>query len=97
MYVEVYRERQREKAIDRDTLAWNIGQYVMVGVGVILSNAFSPQDKAHYPDEPVLVVELDEKRKEQKRLQEMQDSLNSFMQLSNGVYQNTHKDGVNNG
>jgi len=97
LYINLHREQMKDKAIERDTLAWNIGQYVMVGVGVVLSNAFAPQENAKYPDEPVLAVELDEKRKEAKRKAELQAIFNNFSMLSTAVYQNTHKDGVNNG
>jgi len=73
---------QRQRAILSDIAAWNTGRYVMLGVGVVLSQAFSKSSQAKYPSEPVLAYELDEKLAEQKRERELIQQRDSFLAVA---------------
>lgn len=70
---------QKNKMIGEDLLAWNTGRYVMLGVGVVLSQAFSKNGNAKYPAEPMLAIELDEKLAEQKRERELRKQHADFL------------------
>lgn len=96
-YISAYTEQRKTKAIEDDTLAWNIGRYVTQGVGVVLSHAFGSTSTAEYPSEPTLIIELDEKRKKEKLLREMQASMAGFMSISAAIYERQQPNGVNDG
>jgi hypothetical protein len=80
--IETHEILQRNRAINDDMLAWNAGRYVMLGVGVVLSQAFSKNSTAKYPSEPVLAVELDEKLAERKRERELIKQRDDFLALA---------------
>jgi hypothetical protein len=73
---------QRQQAILSDIAAWNTGRYVMLGVGVVLSQAFSKNSQSKYPSEPVLAYELDAKLAEQKRERELTRQRDSFLAVA---------------
>jgi hypothetical protein len=73
---------QRDRAIHDDMLAWNMGRYVMLGTGVVLSQAFSKGSSAKYPNEPVLASELDERLAKQKREREIHKAHADFLALA---------------
>jgi len=70
---------QKNKLISDDLLAWNVGRYVMFGVGVVLSQAFSKNSTTKYPSEPMLATELDEKLAAQKRERELRKQHADFL------------------
>lgn len=80
--IEAEEIKQKNQAIANDLLAWNMGRYVMVGVGVVLSQAFSRSSKATYPTEPLLALELDERLAEQKRERELRKQHEDFLYLA---------------
>jgi hypothetical protein len=80
--IESNEARQKNAAIMNDVLAWNTGRYVMAGVGVVLSQAFSKSSQAKYPSEPLLALELDEKLAEQKRERELIQQRDSFLAVA---------------
>lgn len=85
--IEAERLRQRNKAVSDDFVAWNTGRYVMVGVGVVLSQAFSKGSSASYPSEPILATELDEKLAEQKREREVVNAHTNFLLIAKRLSQ----------
>lgn len=86
--------RQRNDMILSDMQAWNIGRYVMVGVGVVLSQAFSRNSTAKYPSEPVIGPELDERLAAQKRERELVRQRDDFLALARAMMaQNGSPDG----
>ena len=80
--IEAYEIQQKSAAIQSDTLAWNTGRYVMLGMGVILSSAFNRHSQVKYPSEPVLAVEMDERLKEQKRERELEKAHADFLAVA---------------
>lgn len=72
----------RNKAIGDDLMAWNIGRYVMLAVGVVMSQAFSKNSSAKYPAEPLLGPEIDENIAQQKRERELVQQRDSFLALA---------------
>ena len=95
--IDAEQVRQRNGVIRNDFLAWNTGRYVMLAVGVVLSQAFSKSSKAEYPAEPMLAVELDEKLAEQKREREIRAAHASFLALATAMQQrnNIGTDAIN--
>lgn len=77
--IEADEVRQRNRVIAQDMVAWNTGRYVMMGVGVVLSQAFSKSSSAKYPSEPLIGPELDEKLAEQKRERELRAMHAAFL------------------
>lgn len=73
---------QRNRVIANDLLAWNTGRYVMVGVGVVLSQAFSTGSSAKYPSEPLIAAELDERLAENKRERELRQMEANFLAMA---------------
>jgi hypothetical protein len=73
---------QKNEAILSDVAAWNTGRYVMLGVGVVLSQAFSRNSRAKYPSEPMLAYELDEQLAEQKRERELKRQHDDFLAVA---------------
>lgn len=71
-YAELYKRQSKTEFTERDTLAWMIGSYVDAAVGHVISVAFGERGKpkAHYPDQPVYVAEVDETAKAKKRERE---------------------------
>lgn len=69
--IEAFEITERNRVVAADFNAWNAGRYVMLAVGTVLSQAFSKSSQAHYPSEPVVASELDEKLAEQKREREL--------------------------
>lgn len=69
--IEAETIKQRNRIVAEDLMAWNSGRYVMLAVGVVLSQAFSRSSNAKYPTEPIIGPELDEKLAEQRREREM--------------------------
>lgn len=80
--IESYGVQQKAAAIQADAMAWNTGRYVMLGVGVVLSSAFSRNSQVKYPTEPVLAYELDERLKEQKRERELEKAHADFLAIA---------------
>lgn len=80
--IESYEVQQRAAVIQADTTAWNTGRYVMLGVGVVLSSAFSRNSQVKYPTEPVLAYEMDERLKEQKRERELEKAHADFLAVA---------------
>jgi len=79
--------RQRNRVIADDLTAWNTGRYVMMAVGVVLSQAFNGRSNLKYPSEPLIGPELDEALAEQKRERELRKSRDSFLALANAMWQ----------
>ena len=77
--IETEEIKQRNEVIRNDLLAWNTGRYVMVGVGVVLSQAFSKSSTAKYPTEPLIAAELDDRIAEQKRERELRKAEADFL------------------
>jgi hypothetical protein len=73
---------QRNRVIANDLLAWNTGRYVMLGVGVVLSQAFSRSSSAKYPSEPLIAAELDEKLAENRRERELRQMEANFLAMA---------------
>ena len=80
--IETETIRQKNDAINSDLAAWNTGRYVMLGVGVVLSQAFTKNSRAKYPNEPLLAVELDEGLAAQKRERELIKSRDDFLAVA---------------
>jgi hypothetical protein len=80
--IETAELQQKNDAIRSDVLAWNTGRYVMAGVGVVLSQAFSKNSQAEYPTEPLLALELNEQLAEQKRERELMQQHNAFLAVA---------------
>jgi hypothetical protein len=80
--IEANEETQKRDAILSDIAAWNTGRYVMVGVGVVLSQAFSRSSTAKYPSEPMLAYELDARLAEQKRERELIQQRDGFLAVA---------------
>lgn len=80
--IEVAEIQQKNDAIRSDVLAWNTGRYVMLGVGVVLDQAFSKNSTAEYPHEPLLALELNEQLAEQKRERELMQQYNAFLAVA---------------
>ena len=77
--IETEEIRQRNNVVKNDLLAWNTGRYVMIGVGVVLSQAFSKSSSAKYPSEPLIAAEIDEQLAEQKRVRELEKAQADFL------------------
>jgi hypothetical protein len=92
--IEVYEVRQKVEAIQADAMAWNTGRYVMLGVGVVLSQAFSRNSQVKYPTEPVLAYELDERLKEQKRERELELAHANFLAVAASLEARKQNGGV---
>ena len=82
--------RAKNKTIHDDMVAWNTGRYVMMGVGVVLSQAFSRSSTAKYPDEPLIGPHLDEALAEQARERELQRQHNDFLALAGAMWAAQH-------
>jgi len=81
--IESERIRQRNHVISDDLLAWNTGRYTMLGVGVVLAQAFSKRgSSARYPTEPMMAAELDETLAEQKRERELRRQHADFLAVA---------------
>lgn len=80
--IEAERIVQKNQAILDDANAWNVGRYVMLGVGTVMSQAFSKNSQAKYPAEPILVYELDQRLAEQKRERELRRQEANFLALA---------------
>ena len=80
--IEVAGVRQKNEVIASDTLAWNTGRYVMLAVGVVLSQAFSKSSSAKYPTEPMVAYEIDEELKAQKRERDLRKSHADFLAVA---------------
>lgn len=80
--IEVAEINQKQEAILSDISAWNTGRYVMLGVGVVLSQAFSRNSQAKYPSEPMLAYELDEQLAKQKRERELIKMRDDFLAVA---------------
>ena len=80
--IETEKLRQKNIAILSDVAAWNTGRYVMVAVGVVLSQAFDRNSQATYPSEPLLATELDDQLKEQKRERDLRKQRDGFLALA---------------
>jgi len=80
--IEAAELRQKNDAILADILAWNTGRYVMLGTGVVFSQAFSKNSSAKYPREPMLGPELDDELAEQKRERNLIQQRNSFLAVA---------------
>lgn len=67
--------------IERDTIAWLTGQYVLSALGVTLGNAFAKRGhpKLTYPEMPFYVQEHDEMAKAKKRERDLMRSYNNFI------------------
>ncbi|MBW2595135.1 MAG: hypothetical protein JRC93_04035 [Deltaproteobacteria bacterium] len=87
--IEVDEIQQRNGIVRNDFLAWNTGRYVMAGVGVVLSQAFSKTSKAKYPAEPLIAAELDEQLAEQKRERELVKAQNDFLAVAAALSRTT--------
>lgn len=85
---------QKNEAILADVAAWNIGRYVMLGTGVILSQAFNRRSTVKYPQEPMLAYELDESLKEQKRERELHKAHADFLALAQAMTVQKQNSGV---
>jgi hypothetical protein len=83
--IEAYQEKQRDRMMHDDFVAWNAGRYVMMAVGVVLSQAFSKNSSAKYPSEPLIATELDEKLAEQKRERQLKQQHDSFLALAQAM------------
>ena len=84
--IETEEIRQRNGVIRNDLLAWNTGRYVMVGVGVVLSQAFSgKKSTARYPSEPLIAAELDDALAEQKRERELVKAQADFLAVAKAL------------
>lgn len=83
--IETETVRQKNQAIRDDTLAWNTGRYVMIAVGVVLSQVFSKNSQAAYPGEPMLAIQLDKELAERKREQELRQMEASFVALARAM------------
>jgi hypothetical protein len=73
---------QRNRVVSSDLLAWNTGRYVMLAVGVVLSQAFSRSSSAKYPVEPIIAAELDEKLAENRRERELRQMEANFLAMA---------------
>lgn len=78
---EGYEERQKET----DFVAWLHGRYVYMAFATVMSNAFSKNSKAEYPNEPMLLskskAELSEDEKQIQRelfMAELQVMMQNF-------------------
>jgi outer membrane scaffolding protein for murein synthesis (MipA/OmpV family) len=80
--IETAELTQKNDAILSDVAAWSTGRYVMLGVGVVLSQAFSRNSQAKYPAEPMLAYELDEQLAEQKRERELRKQHTDFLAVA---------------
>lgn len=85
--IECEEIRQRNSVIKNDLLAWNTGRYVMMGVGVVLSQAFSKNSTAKYPNEPLIATEIDEALAEQKREREVRRAHADFLAFATALGQ----------
>jgi len=83
--IETNEIHQRAEAMQSDTAAWNTGRYVMLGVGVVLSQVFNKTSTAKYPSEPILATELDERLAAQKRERELIQQRDSFLALARAM------------
>ena len=90
-FIKAHSIKAKNEAIKEDTLAWNIGRYVMLGTGVVMSQAFSNSSNAKYPNEPQLAVQLDEQLAERKRQAEVQQAVQGFLALSKAM---AERDGI---
>lgn len=80
--IEAYEITQRNRTMHDDLVAWNIGRYVMLATGVVLSQAFSKHSNARYPSEPIIATEMDERLAEQKRERELKRQHDEFIALA---------------
>jgi len=80
--IETEKLRQKNTAILSDIAAWSTGRYVMLGVGVVMSQAFSNSSSAKYPTEPLLAYELDEQLKAQKRERDLRKQHADFLAVA---------------
>ena len=80
--IERYDIEQRNRMIRDDLNAWNAGRYVMLGVGVVLSQAFSKNSQAKYPHEPLIGAELDDRIAEQKHEQKLRKAQADFLAVA---------------
>ncbi len=80
--IEAEEIRSRRNVISEDLLAWNTGRYVMMAVGVVLSQAFSKNSQAKYPPEPLIGPELDAELAERKRERELIAARDGFLALA---------------
>jgi uncharacterized protein YlxW (UPF0749 family) len=69
IYAKYYQSKSKNDFAEQDTLAWMIGNYVCIAVGVNFSAAFGEKGKpkAKYPQQPMFVSELDETAKAKKQ------------------------------
>lgn len=74
--------RARRKLIEDDLNSWNTGRYVLLAVGVVMSQAFSKNSKAEYPAEPIIGTEIDERLAAQKRERELQKAHADFLAVA---------------
>lgn len=74
--------KQRNSTIADDLLAWNTGRYTMLGVGVVLSRAFSKSSTQKYPSEPLIAAEIDERLAAQKREAELHKAHADFLAVA---------------
>ena len=80
--IETEKLRQKNTAILSDVAAWNTGLYVMIAVGVVLSQAFDRNSQAAYPSEPLLATELDERLKKDKYERDLRKQRDDFLAIA---------------
>lgn len=83
--IEAEELRQKNVAIHDDFVSWNTGRYVMIAVGTVLSQAFSKNSTAKYPNEPVLATELDDRLAELKRERELKRMQADFLAVAAAI------------
>ena len=64
------------------------GYYNMEAFGVVLSNAFSKNSKAKYPEEPIRIFELTEREKEERAEMERGKAIAFFTSLETNFNSN---------
>lgn len=89
--IETRQITERHRVISDDMLAWNTGRYVLMAVGVVLSQAFNKNSQAKYPHEPLIGPELDEELVKAKRERELIASRDGFVALAAAMYAAQHK------
>lgn len=87
--IKRYEITAKNDCILQDTLAWNIGRYTMMGVGVLLSGLSKGGPKPEYPSEPLVAAELDEQLRQQKQERELQKRYQDFLAVAAAMKKRT--------
>ena len=80
--IEAAKLKNKSDAMLQDTTAWNQGRYHQIALSTVLSHAFSNSSTAKYPQEPILVAELDERLAKKRQERELKRAHDNFLAVA---------------